>query len=162
MPRTILAVALVTLVAVAGACAGAPPAPPDPTAPATPVADASSSCSGTGMAGATAHPGWPPDSTFELIPTVVSHELAVGQNRVLLNLLDQRGESITSPERAVELRFFNLAADSETPAQAVDAVYLPTTGSLPGLYRAAPVDFACWGEWGLEAVAREPSGAERT
>jgi hypothetical protein len=150
------------------ACAAAAPATPAPTAPApagppTPAPDLSTSCSGTIPTGeARRYEGWPPEQTFELLPIPVSSELAVGQNRVLVNLVDNANQQLASPERLVELRFFDLAADPATPAISIAAVYMPTTETLPGLYRAAPVNFPCWGDWGLEAITTEPDGSQRT
>ncbi|HSH22364.1 MAG TPA: hypothetical protein VK992_07105, partial [Candidatus Caenarcaniphilales bacterium] len=98
---------------LAGCTAGAPmssPMPPPASAPPAATADLSTSCSGmTASAQATQYAGWPPGETFELIPIPVSTELAVGPNRFLLNLLDSRNEPLASPDRDVELRFFNLA-----------------------------------------------------
>jgi hypothetical protein len=150
------------------ACAAAAPATPDPVTPApagpsTPAPDLSTSCSGTIPTGeARRYEGWPPEATFELLPIPVSSELAVGQNRVLVNLVDSANNQLASPERPVELRFFDLAADPATPAISIAASYMPTTEQLPGLYRVAPVNFPCWGDWGLEAITTEPDGSERT
>lgn len=173
MNRLIVA-ALAALLAVAACAAPTPPAgsPAGPatqppaapaTGPGTPTPDLSTSCSGEAASGeARRYAGWPPEETFELVPIPVSTELAVGPNRVLLNLIDTQNNQLASPERAVEMRFYDLAADPATPVVVAEADYLPTTDSLPGLYRAAPVEFSCWGDWGLEAVTLEPDGAERT
>ena len=169
MSRSSLA-ALAALILV-GACTGTvpatPPAPtpaaqPTPAGPPTPTPDLATSCTGQPPSGqATRYPGWPPDETFELVPVPVSSELAVGSNRVLLNLIDNQNNQLASPERPVEMRFYDLGNDPATPALTVEADYLPTTEELPGLYRASPVEFPCWGDWGLEAVTTEPEGGER-
>lgn len=161
--RPLLLVALVALVA---GCAGRPASTTDagPAMPATPGAsvDLSGSCSGTVPgAVATRYPGWPPDATAELVPVPVSTELAVGENRFLLNLLDASNEPLAAPDRSVEMRFFDLAADAEIPATTAQGAFLETAEGLPGLYRA-DVRFPCWGEWGVEVVAREADGTERT
>lgn len=163
---------LIWLVLLLVACAGSPPPPPGQTSrgPNSPAAsglpapsfDVSAACSGALPGQATRYPGWPPGQTFELLPVPVSSELSVGSNRVLLNLLDDKNQPLASPEREVELRFYDLAADPGEPAITIEADYLETTESLPGLYRAAPVKFPCWGEWGLEAVATEPDGSQRS
>jgi hypothetical protein len=164
---------ILTIAAALAVAACAAPAPPagSPAAPAsaspavlaTPTPDLSTSCTGEAASGeARRFPGWPPDETFELVPIPVSTELAVGPNRVLLNLIDNQNNQLASPEREVEMRFYNLAADPATPAVTAQADYLPTTESLPGLYRAAPVELSCWGDWGLEAVTSEQDGSERT
>lgn len=169
MTRSSLA-AIAALILVC-ACGGSVPATspaatpagqPTPVGQPTPTPDLATSCTGQPPTGqATRYPGWPPDETFELVPIPVSSELAVGPNRVLLNLVDGQNNQLASPEREVEMRFYDLAGDPATPAVTVDAEYLPTTDELPGLYRASPVEFTCWGDWGLEAVTTEPDGAER-
>ncbi len=164
--RTVSQLLVLCLVLLlAGCTAGAPmssPMPPPASAPPAVTADLSTSCSRiTASAQATQYAGWPPAETFELIPIPVSTELAVGPNRFLLNLLDSRNEPLASPDRAVELRFFNLARDPAEPAASVATTYLPTVESLPGLYRAE-IEFPCWGEWGLEALAVEADGSQRT
>lgn len=159
--------AFVLGVAVAACSTGGPTAPPMPppsgTSPtAGPTQDLSTSCVAGGATGqATRYPGWPPDYDTHLVPIPVSSELAVGANRFLLNLLDLQNEPLAAPDRAVEVHFYDLANDPASPAATADAAYLPTVEGLPGLYRAN-VMFECWGEWGLEVVARESDGSERT
>ncbi|HUG46921.1 MAG TPA: hypothetical protein VMP67_00760 [Candidatus Limnocylindria bacterium] len=156
---------LICLSLALAACAAPAPVTPgaSPTAVAgSPTADPSTSCTGQPPTGqALVHPGWPPEETFELVPILASSELAVGQNRVLLSLLDDENNQLASPERPVEMRFYNLAADPAQPAVTAQAEYMPTTEALPGLYRAAGVEFECWGEWGLEALTAEPDGSQR-
>src|SRR5687767_11723773 len=43
--------------------------------------DMSTACSPTAGTGPTTYPGWPPDADPELVPIIVSTELAVGPNR---------------------------------------------------------------------------------
>jgi hypothetical protein len=106
--------------------------------------------------------GWPPGQTFDLIPVPVSTELAVGPNRLLVNLLDaSTNASIASPDRPVQLRLYDLAASPATPNVAVDAAYLPTIPALPGLYRAM-LTFDRAGDWGLEAITTEADGSQRS
>jgi hypothetical protein len=130
------------MLAACGVVGGAPT--PTPTAPS-----------------AAGYAGWPPSVRTELIPIPVSTELVVGENRLLVNLIDSANEPLASPERPVKLNLFNLSADPETPAQTVDATYMPTVEDAPGLYRA-DVTFSIAGEWGLEAVATEADGSTRT
>jgi hypothetical protein len=109
-----------------------------------------------------ADPGWPPQQTnFDLIPVPVSTEVAVGPNRMLFNILDRQNQSVASADRAVQLRFFNLAANRTQPAAEAQATFMPTIEGRPGLYRAT-VDFNQAGDWGVEAVATDPGGARRT
>ena len=147
------------LVLLLAACAAAPV----PTTRPTPTPDLSQSCSGAGFSSeAPDYPGWPPEAAFELVPIPVSSELAVGANRFLLSLIDSQNEQIASADRPVELRFYDLAVDPQTAAITVAGTYMPTTEDLPGLYRVDEVRFPCWGEWGLEVIATEPDGSQRT
>jgi len=96
--------------------------------------------------------GWPPNSTFALIPYPVSTEITVGPNRLLVNLLDaSTNTSTASADHPVQLRLYDMAADVTRPALTADATYLPTIPALPGLYRAM-VDLGHAGTWGLEAI----------
>jgi hypothetical protein len=104
---------------------------------------------------------WDAGEMGELLPIVVSSELAVGENRFLLNLVDRANEPLASPDRPVELRFFHVEPVCDEPAVVVDATFLPTIPQLPGLYRAE-VDFDRAGDWGLEAATTEADGSQRT
>jgi hypothetical protein len=141
------ALALLLVMGLAGACGpGALPSPSPATSPTGPIG----------------YPGWPPlDDGGELLPIPVSSELTVGENRFLLNLVDQQNEPLASPDRQVTLSFFDLAADPGRPATSVSGTYLATIPQLPGLYRAV-VDFERAGVWGVEVEATEPDGSTRT
>ncbi|CAN5752426.1 hypothetical protein BH23CHL7_BH23CHL7_09450 [soil metagenome] len=144
-PFSLASVALVAL--LVAACGAGTPAPTESPVP-------------TG--GPEGYPGWPPlDDGGELLPLPVTSELVVGQNRFLLNLLDDANQSVASPDRQVALNFYDLAADAATPAITVSGTYLTTIAQLPGLYRAE-VQFTRSGTWGLEAEATEPDGSVRT
>lgn len=138
--RSLLALVSLALLAGCGSI-GTPGATPSPT-----------------LAG---YPGWPPGTRFELIPIPVSTELTVGENRMLVNLLDAQNEPLASPDRAVELRLYDLEADPSTPAVTAPATYMSTVERLPGLYRAH-VEFGRAGPWGLEVLTTEPDGGRRT
>lgn len=161
--RTLIVVALAALVGCSGTPSRTPASPAGSSSGATPGAsvDVSASCSGTLPDTApTRYPGWP-DPQSDLVPVAVSTEVAVGSNRFLLNLLSKTNEPLAAADRDVEMRFYDLAADPSTPETSVDGTYLPTTDELPGLYRAQ-VSFPCWGEWGLEVLARDVDGTERS
>jgi hypothetical protein len=138
--------ALLVLVVLAAAC-GAPGGAPT-------LAPASAPVGG--------YPGWPPAvRSFEIIPIPVSTELVVGQNRLLVNLIDKTNEPLASADLPVEFRLYNLAADATNPAVTVAGTYLQTIAGRPGLYRAS-VTFDKAGEWGLEAVATATDGTKRS
>jgi hypothetical protein len=95
---------------------------------------------------------WPPNATYPLIPVPVSTEIAVGPNRLLVNLLDAAtNSSVASADHPVQLRLYNLAVDATNPATTADATYMTTIPQLPGLYRAT-VTINQAGDWGLEAI----------
>lgn len=106
--------------------------------------------------------GWPPEQTnFELTPVPISTEIAVGQNRMLFNVLDRQNQSVASADRPLALRFFHLATNRTQPALETHATFTPTIEGRPGLYRATvALDRA--GDWGVEATSTEPSGSKRT
>jgi hypothetical protein len=118
-------------------------------------------CASTATPSPPNYPGWPPGTSYELIPIPASSELVVGQNRFLLNLIDQQNQPLPSPDRSVQLRFYDLAVDPAQPASTAAGTYLPIAAGRPGLYRAQ-VSFDRAGDWGVEAVVTEPSGHQRT
>jgi len=130
------------LVAACGAAGGAPTPSPTPAA-------------------AGGYAGWPPGTTYELIPIPVSTELVVGSNRVMVNLIDSENEPLASADLPVELNFYDLAADPAQSKVSVPGTFMETIPGRPGLYRAQ-VDFDRAGDWGLEVVTSEPGGTSRT
>jgi hypothetical protein len=116
----------------------------------------------TTLLACTGDPGWPPQQTdFELIPVVVNFETAVGENRMLFNILDRQNRPIAAPDTTVSLRFFDLATSRTQPAFETVSAYMTTIPQLPGLYRAeATFDKA--GEWGAETTATAADGSKRT
>ena len=165
-----LLVGMTLLVSCSGAAA--PGASPSPSPGATPAAsisgpigspDDATACAPT-ASGAPAYPGWPGAPDFQnptdFIPTLVSSELAVGENRFLLTLIDDQNEPLASADVDVELRFYELATEPAQPAVTVPATFLPVD-ERNGLYRAA-VEFTCSGEWGVEVVARQAGVADRS
>ena len=144
IPRTPMRVLRLRLALFVVAACGGPAAPTPPPTPAGP-ADT--------RAGR-------PAATFELIPIPVSTELVVGHNRLLVNLIDNAERAArVRPDRPVDLRFFDLAADHGHAASETEATYMPTIEGRPGLYRAE-VDFDRAGEWGLEAITTESDGTQ--
>jgi hypothetical protein len=96
-----------------------------------------------------------------MIPVPVSTELVVGQNRLLVNLIDCKNEPLASADRPVELRLYSLSHDAANAALTAPATYLPTIAGRPGLYRAS-VTFDTAGEWGIEAISTESGGTNRS
>src|SRR3954471_18961119 len=110
------------------------------------------------------YPGWPPNvatNATTLIPIPVTSELVVGPNRLLVNLITKQKEPLASPDRPVQIKLYNLAADAATPAVDTPGIFLPTIQGAPGLYRAnVALDAA--GDWGLETITTESDGSHRS
>jgi hypothetical protein len=140
----VVAICLLTL----AACT---PAGPGPTTSPTPT-----------PAAPAVYPGWPPETTdFAIIANPVSTEIAVGHDRLLVNIYNTQNQSLVSPDRPVELRFYDVASDPATPAFTADTAYLQILPPSIGLYRAS-VDFPHAGQWGLEAITTEADGSHLT
>jgi len=108
-----------------------------------------------------ADPGWPPEQTnFALIPVPVNADVAVGENRLLFNVLDKQNQSVASTDRSLSLRFFHLASSRTQSASDASGTFMPTVAGRPGLYRAM-VTFDRAGDWGVEAAATEADGSKR-
>src|SRR6187399_2484034 len=74
-----------------------------------------------------ADPGWPPEQTnFDLIPVPISTEIVVGSNRMLFNILDKQNQSIASPDRPVELKFYDFSTSKTLPATTMPGAFMPT------------------------------------
>lgn len=159
-PLVLCLVALVALSACTSGAAG-------PTGPATTSgpSGAANACDPGGASPARSYPGWPGSdaaataTATELVPFLVSSELAVGQNRFLFTLIDGQNRLVAAPDVEVDLRFFDLAADPATPVTELTASYLQAEEDR-GLYRAG-VDFTCSGSWGAEVTATMPDGEQR-
>jgi hypothetical protein len=131
-----------------------------PSTQATPDANAATACSPNVGAAPTSYPGWPGSgqavaSNQDVIPYLVSRDLAVGPNRFLVTIIDNKNNVIAASSIPVELRFFNLAGDPNNALASSAATFIDS-GTGKGLYRTM-VDFACWGDWGVEVKVTRPS-----
>ena len=131
MPRRIVP-SLIALAVVTVACSGGPR--PSTAASIT--------------AGASGPPG-------DLVPVLVSSEVAVGENRLLFNLVDGRNRVLSAADVAVDLRF-EAATDEECTPQETEGHYIDV-GEETGLYRTS-VTFDCAGEWTAEVTAQLDAG----
>jgi hypothetical protein len=122
--------------------------------------DQSTACAPNVGAAPTSYPGWPGGdqavaTNEDVIPFLAMRDLAVGPNRFLVTIVDNANQVIAAPGIGVKLRFFNLAADPNNPTSSPDAFFLDA-GNGKGLYRSN-VDFACWGDWGVELTVEQAS-----
>ena len=147
-PAAVAAVAIASAVAVA-ACSstGSSPAP---RASAAAVATHPGAIAGWPMPGQT--------TTTSFIPVLASAENVVGKDRFLLTLVDQESRPIASPDRAVTLKFFDLAADPATPTATVPADFVWAIQDERGFY-VAETEFGRAGEWGVEVDVSQGSAA---
>ena len=97
----------------------------------------------------------------DLVPVVVSSELAVGANRFLFSLVDAQNRLIAAPNVSARVRFYDLAADPQKPVSDGTARFIWAVQGERGLY-AVPVSFRRAGDWGAEVSARQPGKPERS
>jgi hypothetical protein len=104
---------------------------------------------------------WVNQGAREIVPIVVSSDLAAGQNRFLVTVVDPQNKPLAAANQAAKLNFYDLAGNTSSPAVTVDGTYMSVLDKLPGLYRAA-VDFQKAGQWGLELTLTDSSGKQQS
>lgn len=95
----------------------------------------------------------------EAYPVFASSELTVGENRLLVGLLNQEDAPIASEKIDVGLTFFDLGEDDSEPEFSTDTEFV-RIDEFRGLY-VAHVEFGSAGEWGAE-VDIEGDGYDET
>ena len=115
---------------------------------------------GAGSNPSAAAAAWANEGPRDIVPIVVSSDLAAGPNRFLVTVADRQNKPVASPDFEVALQFWDLAAGfAKTPAVSEQGTYMSVLPDRPGLYRAA-VDFPKAGQWGLEMIMRNASGTQ--
>lgn len=118
-----------------------------------------------GSSSAATYPGWPGNGSAigsaDIVPILVSSDIAVGRNRFLVSLADAQNNLLAAPDLAVHLRFFDLAKDPARPAFEADAPFIWAIPGQRGLYDA-PVTFPSAGDWGVEVAASRAGEAPKT
>jgi hypothetical protein len=111
------------------------------------------------------YPGWPGSGTVvgrgDFVPILVSAEVGVGHDRVLVTVQDRAGRTISSPDLSITLRFFDLGTSVERPASEAKATFRWLIPDSRGIY-AAYADFDRAGDWGLEVTGTASGQPERT
>jgi hypothetical protein len=109
---------------------------------------------------ATAKPGaiGAPPNKEGWTPILPSSDLAVGQNRFLYALLDERNRPILDAK--IHLRFFDLAKGDAVQAE-TDPVFRGQGLGAKGVY-VTRVALTSAGDWGVEAQISRPDGSSRT
>jgi hypothetical protein len=131
--------AVVALIVLAG-CGVAPAASSQPTA--------------------TAAADWLNQGPHDIVPIVVSGDLAVGPNRFLLTVVDQSNQPLAAADRTAKLDFYDLAGDAGAPSASATGTFMTAMASLPGLYRAQ-VTFDQAGQWGVQLTLTDADGSQR-
>lgn len=100
-----------------------------------------------------------PFTDAEAYPVFASSELTVGENRLLIGLLNQEDAPIASEKIDVGLTFFDLSKSEPTPEFSTDTEFA-RIDEFRGLY-VSYVEFESAGEWGAE-VDIEGDGYDET
>lgn len=100
-----------------------------------------------------------PFADAEAYPIFASSELVVGENRLLVGLLNQEDAPIASEKIDVGLTLFDLGEDDSKPEFSADTEFV-RIDEFRGLY-VAHVEFDAAGEWGAE-VDIEGDGYDET
>jgi len=112
---------------------------------------------------APSYPGWPASGAIlgnpNLVPFLISSEAVVGRNRLLVTVADRTQALIAAPDLPVELRFFDLATEPDTPVTDLPGTFQWLVQDTKGLY-VVNADFSHAGEWGLEVVANVSTASE--
>jgi hypothetical protein len=113
----------------------------------------------------TSYPGWPGAQITlgspDLVPVLVSSDVAVGPSRFMFTLVDGQNRVLASPTLAVRVGFYELAKDPRKPAHETAASFLWAIEGERGLYVTTP-NFASPGDWGVEVTARQTGRPDRS
>jgi hypothetical protein len=93
-----------------------------------------------------------PFTNAKAYPVMASPEIVVGENRVLMGLLNEDDAPIGSERVAVEAAFFDLDVSETKPATTANFAFVPIDRHR-GIYRAQ-VAFESPGRWGAEVSIR--------
>jgi len=114
---------------------------------------------------ASAYPGWPGSGeavgTGDLVPVLVSSEIAVGKNRFLFTLVDAQNHLLAAPNVATSVAFYDLGKNPDFPVGHADGRFLWSIEGERGLY-ATTADFSRPGDWGAEVTAEERGKPDRS
>jgi hypothetical protein len=111
------------------------------------------------------YPGWPGSGTVvgtgDFIPVIVSAEVGIGSNRVLITLQDRAGRMLAAPDLKVDERFYDLGASTSTPVSQVAGTFRWLIPDSRAIYTATAT-FKRAGDWGLEVTGHLAGTADRT
>lgn len=118
--------------------------------------------SGGGAAGGSATPaptGAGSGSSPSVLPTIVSSELVVGRNRIIVSFLDASGATpVASPDRTVKVSF---RGPNGEVVQAPDGTFIWAIENVSGVY-VTEAEFPSAGDWTADFTTAAPGAAEET
>jgi hypothetical protein len=100
-----------------------------------------------------------PFTDVEAYPAIVSSELVVGENRVLIALFDENDAPIGSPEIAMDVQFFDIDESTTEPVSEARADFVWSVKGKLGLWEVNDAVFDSPGRWGAR-VAIEGEGLD--
>ena len=95
-----------------------------------------------------------PFTDVEVYPAVVSSELVVGENRVLVALFDRNDAPAGSPKIDMHVEFFDLDESTTEPVTEADGRFVWSLKGSRGLWEFSDIEFDSAGEWGARVAVR--------
>lgn len=118
-------------------------------------------CGSGGSSSTTAHPFNTPFTNARFYPAVVSADLAVGANRVLIGLFNSHDAPVGSPKTSMQVAFYDLASSDTKPVVQKNAHFVWAIKGVRGLWEAENVHLDRAGQWGA-AVSTSGGGLDST
>jgi hypothetical protein len=100
-----------------------------------------------------------PFTDVEAYPAIVSSELVVGENRVLVALFDENDAPVGLPGIDMHVQFFDIEESTTEPVSEADANFLWSVKGKLGLWELTGVEFDSPGRWGAR-VSIEGEGLD--
>jgi hypothetical protein len=100
-----------------------------------------------------------PFTDVEAYPAIVSSELVVGSNRVLIALFDENDAAIGSPKIDMHAAFYDLQTSTTEPVSEADGRFVWSLKGERGLWEFDDVEFESAGSWGAR-VSIEGEGLD--
>ena len=111
------------------------------------------------------YPGWPGSGTVvgntDFIPILVNAEVGVGHGRVMIELRDSAGRSLSAPDLSTQIGFYDLAASTVTPTSQATGTFRWLIPDTKAIYTAY-AEFPRAGDWGIEVTAHAAGVPDRT
>ena len=117
------------------------------------VVVASVACGGSGGSGASDNPGSEsrfdkPFTNVAAYPAIVSSELVVGENRVLIGMFDDNDAPVGGPDVKMHVEFYDRSESETKPVSSADGTWLWAIPGERGLWEVPGVRFDSPGKWG--------------